>query len=168
MLRAPPELGRYTAQVFSLPFSSISKSRSAMSSHDCIPGFAREVLALFAGPLSKVRFPDLDAALLEQHAGLVEAAHAEVLQLEEQLAQARARVQEEAQALTGVAQRAIAYARIYAEGKSDLEARVAAVCERKASQPAEPTKKRTRNRRSDADTSLFDIESQGDDAAQLM
>ena len=139
-----------------------------MSSHDCIPGFAREVLALFAGPFAEVRFPDLDSALLERHAGLVEAAHGEVVRIEEELAEARARVNDQAQALTLVAQRALAYARIYAEGKPELEARVAAVCERKPSPPVEVSKKRTRAKRSDTDSSLFDLESQGDDAAQLM
>jgi hypothetical protein len=139
-----------------------------MSSHESIPGFAREVIALFAGPLAEVRFPDLDGATLERHAALVEAAHAEVVRIEEELAEARASVSEQAQALTAVAQRALAYARIYTEGKPELEAKVAAVCERKPSVPAEAPRRRGRPKRSESDSGLFDMEAGSEDAAQLM
>jgi hypothetical protein len=139
-----------------------------MSIHDSIPSFARDVLELFSGPLKEVRFPDLDAALLARHAGAVEEAQREVSRIEDELSEARAVVADKAQALTVAAQRALAYARVYAEGKDELEARVSAVTERKPSASAEPAKKRGRPKRSDSDPSLFDAESATEDAPQLM
>lgn len=73
------------------------------------------VLELFQGPLADVRFADVDAAGLAQLATEVEAAAATVAQQEAQLSELRRALTERQDALLLLAQRAVAYARVYAE-----------------------------------------------------
>jgi hypothetical protein len=82
------------------------------------------VVALFEGPLSGVRFADVDAAglskLAVELAGVateVERHEAELLELRQDLAQRQ-------EALLALAQRALAYARVYAEDDDELLAKL--------------------------------------------
>jgi hypothetical protein len=73
------------------------------------------VLDLFQGPLAAVRFADIDASTLATAAEEVESAGAAVAAQEAQLAQLQQGLNEQQEALLLLAQRALAYARVYAE-----------------------------------------------------
>jgi hypothetical protein len=121
-----------------------------------LPLFAREVLELFARQLPDLKFPGIDLAVLEAHAAQLAEAQGEVERVEAELEQARAEAAVRALTLTTVAQRALAYARIYAEGDAELEAQVAEITERRGGGGTEPAPvRRRRARRSEADASLF-------------
>jgi hypothetical protein len=92
-----------------------------------LPAFARDVLALYERELAEVRFPDLELATLEAAAARLQAAHAEAAARAEALRAAEQAVAEEEQALVGLAERALAYARIFAGGNAELSAEVAAI-----------------------------------------
>ena len=81
-----------------------------------------ELLALFAGPLSSVRFPDIDHATLSDLASAVELAQTEVEQARALLASTVAQLEARRLELHTRAQRAKAYARVYAEGNAGLQA----------------------------------------------
>lgn len=84
----------------------------------------REVAALFADELSDVRFPDLDATILNAAIAEVEAAVADVAQLEAAVADARRRLDERHDALVHKAARGLAYARVFADSDTELLARL--------------------------------------------
>jgi predicted nucleic acid-binding Zn-ribbon protein len=86
--------------------------------------FSREVLELYASELADVRFPDLDLESLHALAAEVDEAQHAVDDLEAQLLEARQRVSERNAALRTRAERALSYARIYAEGNAELSARI--------------------------------------------
>jgi hypothetical protein len=88
---------------------------------DPVPVELRDVLALFAGPLAQVAFPDVDAALLGRHADAVRAAAREVARAEAMVADARRQLDERTATLTAAARRGLAYARIYAEAHPELD-----------------------------------------------
>lgn len=75
----------------------------------------QSVLELFKGPLANVRFADIDAAGLAKLAAEVESAGSEVDQQEHKLAELRQALAQRQEALLTLAQRALAYARVYAE-----------------------------------------------------
>jgi hypothetical protein len=81
-----------------------------------------ELLSLFAGPLSGVRFPDIDHATLSELASEVELAQAEVEQVRALLTSSLAQLEARRAELHARAQRAKAYARVYAEGNAALQA----------------------------------------------
>jgi hypothetical protein len=103
----------------------------------------RPVLELFATELSDVRFPDIDLAVLRETAASVAAQVDAVARAEEALAEARAILVQCEQALASKAARALAYARVYAEGDGALVSKIDAI--------ALP---RTPNRRARADASF--------------
>lgn len=125
--------------------------------HEGLPRFARDVLELFARQLADVQFPGLDLSVLRREAEQVLAAQEEVDRIEAALEQARATVEERAQALTHLAHRALAYARIYAEDKPELKAEVAAISAPRTvgSTDAPASKKRGRPRKTSGDAGLF-------------
>jgi hypothetical protein len=125
-------------------------------SHEPMPPFARDVLELFARQLPDLKFPGVDLEVLRAHAAELAEAQAEVERVEAELEQARAEAAIRAVTLTTVAQRALAYARIYAEGDAELGAQVAEIAERRGGAAAEPPAgKRRRARRNEGDASLF-------------
>jgi hypothetical protein len=91
---------------------------------DALTPFSREVLELYASELADVRFPDLDLANLQELAAAVGAAQEEAEAIEAKLAEARQRVAEQNAALQTRAERALSYARIYAEGNAGLRTRI--------------------------------------------
>lgn len=101
-----------------------------------IPPALKDLLALFEeGPLAQVQFPDVDAAALREHAAAVDAAAQEVEVAAAAWAAAKRAVDERLEVLLQKGQRALAYARVYAEDKPELQAALAAVA---LSKPAEP------------------------------
>lgn len=85
------------------------------------------VLDLFDGPLGQVRFADIDSATLRRLAGEVEAAAAELEAQQAALDALRKATLEKQEHLLLQAQRALAYARVYAEGDEELSARLAQI-----------------------------------------
>jgi hypothetical protein len=93
------------------------------------------VLELFKGPLADVRFADVDAAGLAGVAAEVESAAAEVARQEAQLGELRQSLTERQDALLLLAQRALAYARVYAEHDEALTEQLARISLPRAAKP---------------------------------
>lgn len=94
---------------------------------DPLGPFVQGVLALFSGPLAEVRFADVDRETLEALAQRVCAEQREVEVLEQRLEDARAQLERARRSLLDRANRALAYARIYATGDPALEEAIAAL-----------------------------------------
>jgi truncated hemoglobin YjbI len=126
-------------------------------SHDPVPPFAREVLSLFREALAEVRFPSVDREVLESAAEAACAAQVEVEQLERTLADARARVVARVEALTELSQRALAYARIFAETDEALAEEVERIAhsQRVSVTGSEKRRGRPRKKTQDDGESLF-------------
>lgn len=97
------------------------------SEQNPIPTAVKELLALFDGPLSEVRFPEVDGAALKEQAASVEAAVRDVEAAAQVWAEAKRTVDARLEVLLQKAQRALAYARVYAEDKPELDATLAAL-----------------------------------------
>jgi hypothetical protein len=93
------------------------------------------VLALFQGPLSDVRFADVDAAVLAKSTAEVESAASAVAQQEAQLTELRQTLADKQDALLLLAQRAVAYARVYAEQDEALTEQLASITLPRAAKP---------------------------------
>jgi hypothetical protein len=98
----------------------------------------QSVVQLFRGPLSGVRFGDIDAAGLGQLAAEVETTAAEVEAQEAKVAELKQSLAQRQEALLQLAQQALAYARIYAEGDDALTAELGQIS---LPRPAKPRKK---------------------------
>lgn len=99
----------------------------------------QSVLDLFKGPLADVRFADIDAAGLTRLAAEVEDAAAEVSEHEAKLAEFRQGLAERQEALLVLAQRALAYARVYAENNDELLEELNRISLPRASKPRKPS-----------------------------
>ena len=97
------------------------------------------VLDLFQGPLADVRFADVDAAGLASVAAEVESAAAAVARQEAQLSELRQSLTERQDALLVLAQRALAYARVYAEHDEALTEQLARIALPRAAKPRKAT-----------------------------
>lgn len=93
---------------------------------DAIPPDVAKLMELFAEQPS-LKFPDLDAAVLQAAARRVEQRHEEVVRAEAALGAARATLDEEQEALLKKAVRAHAYLKVYAESDPALGAQVDAL-----------------------------------------
>ncbi len=93
------------------------------------------VLELFQGPLANVRFAEIDAQGLAAIAAEVESAGAAVTQQEAQLATLRQTLAERQDTLLLLAQRALAYARVYAEQDDALTQQLACISLPRAAKP---------------------------------
>src|SRR5262245_56065755 len=89
-----------------------------------IPPAVQQVLDVYETDLLLVKFGDLEATVLSKAVEEVVLAVTAVEQAEAALETARAALQEKQEGLFQKAQRALAYARVYAEGDPDLAARV--------------------------------------------
>lgn len=134
-----------------------------------LPAFARDVLSLFREQLAEVQFGDLDLALLDAHASALYAAQREVERIEAELAAARDCAAQRSQALMAVAQRALSYARIYAESTPELLPRVAEIAERRGgvASDANAPKKRGRPRKGDEAGLFAQVEGEADGASLM-
>jgi ElaB/YqjD/DUF883 family membrane-anchored ribosome-binding protein len=95
-------------------------------SADPISTTATRVLDLFHGPLAEVRFPDVDRELLDADAAAVRDAARAVRDAEQALSAAKDALEAAQRALRERAQRALAYARIFAEARPELAAAIGA------------------------------------------
>jgi hypothetical protein len=85
------------------------------------------VLDLFQGPLAELRFADVDAKKLESMAAEVDLAAVAVQEQEARLAALQLSLSERQDALLLLAQRALSYARVYAESDEALSAKLNAI-----------------------------------------
>jgi ElaB/YqjD/DUF883 family membrane-anchored ribosome-binding protein len=94
---------------------------------NAIPTPLQALIELFSSDLAEVRFGDVDASTLTSVAADVESAAEAAASAETRLAEARAMLQERQDLLMQHAQRAMAYARVYAEANASLTARLEAI-----------------------------------------
>jgi hypothetical protein len=139
-----------------------SKTTSPTPKHDPTPAFAHQVLELYADALREVRFPDLDLALLEAARDALLVSQLEVERSEAQLQAARAVLEVKSEALQAKAERALAYARVFALGDAALSAQLAEIGGGVRKKPlalveggTAPGKRRGRSKKSEAGTELF-------------
>lgn len=99
---------------------------------DVTPTLARQVIDLYAVELADVRFPDLDLSALLYAQAELHAAQLEVERIEAELADKRAELEVRSQALVAKAERALAYARVFAQGDEELAPRLAEIGRRKS------------------------------------
>jgi hypothetical protein len=85
-----------------------------------LPSFVHALLQLFEGSLRDVRFPDADGEALKNAVAAYQTAQAAVTTAEASLQSARTQLNEADAALARVSQRALAYARIYAQENPEL------------------------------------------------
>lgn len=112
---------------------------------DPIAAYEHAVLELFAGgPLAKVSFPGIDAAVLEDAAEATRRAELVVEAAERSLEEARRELHERASALGKLARRAVAYARVLAEDDTDLAERLDAIAPRAGEAAKTPRKRKPR------------------------
>jgi hypothetical protein len=89
-----------------------------------IPQPVQVVLDLFASELSHVRFADIDGHALAELAAAVTDAQASALAAQAALDAAAVALDEKQEALLSAAHRALAYARVYAEGNDALKTKL--------------------------------------------
>jgi hypothetical protein len=87
---------------------------------DAVPMQLREVIALFAGPLAGIAFPDIDAALLGRHAEALRTAARDLDRARAAVDDAQRRVVDRTAELAAAGRRGLAYARIYADAHPEL------------------------------------------------
>lgn len=104
-----------------------------------LPAPVQAVLELFQGPLSDVRFADVDAAGLANLAAEVEGAASAVALQEARLTELRQTLAERQDALLLLAQRAVAYARVYAEHDEALTEQLSRITLPRAGKPRKAT-----------------------------
>lgn len=92
-----------------------------------IPSSLQAVLELFESELSHLKFPDLDRAVLSAAAERVDEQAAALRQAEAVLHASRDALQDSLDALQHKCQRALAYARVYAEDSPELLSKLEAV-----------------------------------------
>ncbi|MCP3136699.1 hypothetical protein [Pyxidicoccus xibeiensis] len=92
--------------------------------NDPISPALRALLELFATELSEVRFPDVDAEVLDDAAAAVRAKAEAVAKAQAALDSARLALHESQDALLQKGQRALAYARVFSEENAELSAKL--------------------------------------------
>jgi hypothetical protein len=132
-----------------------------------IPEPVQILLDLFKNDLADVRFADMDAKTLAHLASEVRAAESAVMSAQAALDSAKNALQLHQDILTQQAQRALAYARVYAEGNDALSTRLDAVAlprpARRASlvlsatPPDEPARRRGRPRKAANDLPMEEL-----------
>ena len=92
--------------------------------NDPIPSAVQEVVDLFVHELASLKFGDLEPSGLAQTCEEVKGLAADVAHTELELENARTRLADKRDALLQQAQRALAYARVYAESRPELASRL--------------------------------------------
>ena len=149
----------------------ISHMASTLPHCDSPTPFAHEVMQLYAEALPDVRFPDLDLASLQATAEQVQAAQVAVERAAAELDRARTLLHQQAALMHARAERALAYAQVFAAGNAELAARVAQVAQLNAAQSIRPTSsesaqaerrpRRKRRAKADPDDNLFGVDDGG-------
>jgi hypothetical protein len=112
--------------------------------HDPTPPFARQLIDLYEDAMAEVRFPDLDLARLRAVEEALLAAQVELERAEAALDTMRCARDAQAQALSQHAERALAYAKIFAADDEALTSRLAELGRRQpgsSSNAAQPRKR---------------------------
>jgi hypothetical protein len=104
-----------------------SASASASAIEDPVPADVHAVIDLFAGPLAKVTFPEIDAGSLRRQAEELRTEAKAVARAREALDAALGSFANRMAALHETAGRAVAYARIYSEAHPDRLALASAI-----------------------------------------
>jgi hypothetical protein len=105
-----------------------SLTASVSSAADApIPAGAQAVIELFDTELAELKFPDIDQSVLAEAAARVLSEASAVAAAEAALALAREGLTEAQEALFGRCQRALAYARVYAEEDRALSRKLDAI-----------------------------------------
>lgn len=134
---------------------------SAAAPSDALTPSLRELVAIFDGPLSEVRFPGVDSKILTDLAALVETEMARVEELRQQLDSAHAGLIEVKARLQRSAEQGLAYARVFAAGDPELTARLAEI-----NLAGEPKRRKTKSASSEeAATGEGAAEGSGEEAA---
>ncbi|ADO76032.1 hypothetical protein [Stigmatella aurantiaca] len=94
------------------------------SGNDPISPAMQDLLKLFGQDLAAVKFPDVDRGVLEEAAARVKQKAEEVARAQAALEAARQSLYEGQEALLQKGQRALAYARIFAEEDAELSAKL--------------------------------------------
>jgi hypothetical protein len=97
------------------------------SGSDPISPALQDLLKLFGEELATVKFPDLDRKVLEEAAGRVKEKAVELAHAQAALEAARQALYESQEALLQKGQRALAYARIFAEENAELSEKLEAI-----------------------------------------
>src|SRR5262245_35542057 len=92
--------------------------------NDPIPSAVQEVVDLFVSELASLKFGDLEPSALTTACDEVNTLAADVTRTERELESARAKLAEKKDELVQKAQRALAYARVYAENRPELASRL--------------------------------------------
>jgi hypothetical protein len=100
-------------------FPSPLPTTTPTSSSDVVPPFAARVVALFDDTLKDIVFPGLDRTVLHAALSEVEHAHAAVIEARRVLDACEATLADVSTSLVRKAERAVAYARVYADGEGD-------------------------------------------------
>lgn len=95
--------------------------------NDPISPAMRVLLEVFSTDLSEVKFPDVDAEVLEEAAARVKAQAEAVAKAQAALEAARQVLGESQEALLQKGQRALAYARVFAEEDAELSTKLEAI-----------------------------------------
>ncbi|WP_338872056.1 hypothetical protein [Myxococcus stipitatus] len=95
--------------------------------NDPISPALRALLELFTTELAEVRFPDMSGQVLEDAAAQVKASAEAVARAQAALEVARQGLQESQDALLQKGQRALAYARVFAEENPELNAKLESI-----------------------------------------
>jgi hypothetical protein len=98
-----------------------------MTTDDAIPPAMGTLLELFATELADQRFGEIDRAALESAAAAERTAAHELAEIEAMAETARAALEAAREALLAKGQRALAYARIYAESSPALDERLQSI-----------------------------------------
>lgn len=121
---------------------------SAMTDQD-----ARALLQLFDAELAGIKFPDVDRDVLTRALAALADADAEVAAADTRAQTARAAAADRRHELRELCRRALAYARVYAEGSAELSQRLDALA---APPRAAAPKKRGRPRKAAAEQVAID------------
>ena len=103
--------------------------------HDLLPAELQRLLQLFSS-LPDVRFPEMDAASLQDDVARVKDRFIEAQYIEAQLMAARVALEDEGEALLKKGHRLLGYLRIYAEADEVLREKVSAIMLPKLRKPA--------------------------------
>lgn len=102
------------------PGRGLDDGDGAEGDADVVPAFAGEVISLFTdGPLAALTFPGLDAGVLVAARDAVRTRHAHVVEAQAALARREAALVEDTAALVRLSERALSYARVFADGEGD-------------------------------------------------
>ncbi len=119
MNHVAPPLSPFLSSSSSLPPSPLLSSGSSSAESPLSAG-VQAVIELFASELAQLKFPDVDQAVLGEAAARVLSQAETVAAAEAALLAAREALSDVQELLLGKCQRALAYARVYAEEDRDL------------------------------------------------